>query len=412
MKIKKLLSLTLVATLATTLILTGCKKSEEAKTQGSGEKVTLKMLVPGYDGGYLKNELDTGIKDFEEKNPNIDVEIMSVGWEELNSKIVQLYQAKEAPDIMLTGTRTLRQLAEMGAAQDLSEYITDEFKSKRVENVFNTANIGGKQYGIPMAFSSRALYYRTDLVKNPPKTWDELLSTAKEVHSKNKDVYGFSIPTDLQSGADEILNFIYQNDGRIVDDEGNFVINSKENIDTLDYLKKFNQDNLIPDPVSTSRNGQVELYKNGNLAMFISGPWEKEEMDKANEKYPYSVAKLPSGKKTAETLVTDSYVVSSLSENKDAAWKFIEFMGQPEYQRPVSEAFSWFPILKEEENDERFKSEFMKPFAELIKDGVQEPLVPNWDNFNKSFVTAVQKAITGQSSSKDALDLSQSELTK
>lgn len=412
MKIKKLLSLTLVATLATTIILTGCKKEDETKTQDSGKKVTLKMLVPGYDSGYLKDELDKGIKDFEEKNKDIDVEILSVGWEELNSKIVQLYQAKESPDIMLTGTRTLRQLAEMGAAQDLSGYITDEFESKRIKNVFNTANIDGKQYGIPMAFSSRALYYRTDLVKNPPKTWDELLNTAKEVHSNNKDVYGFSIPTDLQSGADEILNFIYQNDGRIVDEKGNFVINSKENIETLDYLKKFNQDGLIPDPVSTSRNGQVDLYKNGNLAMFISGPWEKEEMDKVNKKYPYAVAKLPSGKKTAETLVTDSYVVSSLSENKDAAWKFIEFMGQPEYQRPVSEAFSWFPILREEENDERFKTEFMKPFAELIKDGVQEPLVPNWDNFNKSFITAVQKSITGQSSSKEALDISQSELTK
>ena len=87
-------------------------------------------------------------------------------------------------------------------------------------------------------------------------------------------------------------------------------------------------------------------------------------------------------------------------------------MGQPEYQRPVSEAFGWFPILKDEENDARFKDDFMKPFAASIPNGVAEPHVPNWDDFNKSFITAVQKTITGKMAAKDALDAAQAELAK
>ncbi|MDY5437404.1 sugar ABC transporter substrate-binding protein [Peptostreptococcus porci] len=404
---KKLFMLCLSAIISGSVILTGCTQKTNNE---SGSKTTLKMLVPGYEGGYLKKELDSGILAFEKENPNTKIEIISVGWEELNSKIVQLYQAGEAPDIMLTGSRTLKQLADMGAAEDLTNYITDSFKSKRVENVLDTAKIDGKQFGIPMAFSSRALYYRSDLITTPPTTWDELLSTAIDVHTKN-NISGFAIPTDLTSGTDEILNFIYQNNGRIVDEKGNFVINSKENIETVDFLKKFTKAG-IPDPVSTSRSDQVTLFKNGKLAMFVSGPWEKEELDKGIEKTPYKVAVLPKGKVSAETLVTDSYVISSKSTNKEMAWKFVEFMGQQEYQRPVSEAFGWFPILKAEENDERFKSEFMKPFAESIKYGVTEPHVPNWDEFNKSFITAIQKALTNQSDSKSALDLSQIELNK
>lgn len=61
----------------------------------SGEK-TVKMLVPGYDSGYLNKELDSAIEKFHGAKPEIKVEIISVGWEELNSKIVQLYQAKQA----------------------------------------------------------------------------------------------------------------------------------------------------------------------------------------------------------------------------------------------------------------------------------------------------------------------------
>lgn len=409
---KRLFSKGIAVVMAATLLLTGCGAKQEQKAQTSEKDVTLKMLVPGYDGGYLKKELDNGIAGFEKANPGVKVEIISVGWEELNSKIVQLYQSKEAPDIMLTGTRTLKQLADMGAAEDLTKYITDDFKAKRIENVLNTANFDGKQYGIPMAFSSRALYYRTDLIDKAPTTWDELLATAKKVHQENPKVYGFAVPTDLESGTDELLNFIYQNEGRIVNDKGEFTLNSEANIGAIEYLKQFNADGVIPDPVSTKRGDQSTLFKNGNLAMYISGPWEQEVMDSGKDKAPYAVAPLPSGKVKAETLVTDSYVISSLSKNKDLAWKFVEFMGQPEYQRPVSEAFGWFPILKDEQNDERFKSDFMKPFAESIQYGVAEPAVPNWDNFNKAFVTAVQKALTSQASAKDALDQAQAELTK
>lgn len=408
MKIKKLLSVCLAGILAASFALTGCTdKNEKAATDNN---VTLKMLVPGYDGGYLKKELDNGIKAFEEKNPNIKVQIISVGWEDLNSKIIQLFQAKESPDIMLTGSRTLKQLVDMGAAENLSPFMKDDFKSKRVENVLKTAQIDGKQYGIPMAFSSRALYYRTDLIQNPPKNWDELLQTAREVHAKDSKVYGFAIPTDLESGTDEIFNFIYQNGGRIVDKDGKYTLNSKENVEALTYLKKFSDEGLIPDPVSMKRNDQATLFKNGNLAMFVSGPWEKEEMDKSE--YKYGVAELPVGKFSAETLVTDSYVMSSQSKHKEAAWKFIEFMGQPEYQRPVSEAFGWFPVLKDEEKDKRFNDEFMKPFAAKIKDGVPEPQVSNWDTFNKTFVTAVQKVLTGKATPQEALDQAQSELEK
>mgnify|MGYP002746242171 CR=1 FL=1 len=386
--------------------------SKEDSKADSTDSTVLKMLVPGYDSGYLKKELDNGIAGFEKANKGVKVEIVSVGWDELNSKIVSLYQAGDAPDIMLTGSRTLKQLASLGVAEDLSSYITDDFKSKRVESVLATGQVDGKQYGIPMAFSSRALYYRSDLIEMAPTNWDELFETAKKVHAENSDVYGFAIPTDITSGTDELLNFIYQNDGALVDDKGNITFSTDANVGTLEYLKKFNDEGLVPDVVSTARADQAKLFANGNLAMFVSGPWEQETLDAAADKAPYKVAVLPAGVKQAETLVTDSYVISSISKNKELAWKFVEFMGQPEYQRPVSEAFGWFPILKEEFNDERFESEFMQAFAASIEYGVSEPQVEDWDSFNKAFLTAVQKAVTGEMGAKEALDEAQAEVAQ
>ena len=428
---KKFLSMSFAAVMLASTLLSACssgtqtqetsttaagasseESKEASKEANNAEGTVLKFLVPGYDSGYLKKELDSGIAAFEKENEGVKVQIVSVGWDELNSKIVSLYQAGDAPDIMLTGSRTLKQLASLGVAKDLSLYVTDDFKSKRVESVLATGTVDGKQYGIPMAFSSRALYYRSDLIDKAPTNWDELYETAKEVKAKNEGIYGFAIPTDVTSGTDELLNFIYQNDGALVDDKGEITFSTEANAGTLEFLKKFNDEKLVPDVVSTARGDQAKLFANGDLAMFVSGPWEKETLDAAAEKAPYKVAPLPEGKKKAETLVTDSYVISSISKNEDLAWKFVEFMGQPEYQRPVSEAFGWFPILKEEFEDERFKSEFMQAFATSIEYGISEPQVEDWDSFNKAFLTAVQKALTGQAGAKEALDEAQEEVSK
>lgn len=374
---------------------------------GNGDTVTLEMLVPGYDSGYLKEPLDNAIKKYETENPDVQVEIVSAGWEELNTKIVQLYQADQAPDIMMMGSRSIRQFAEQGVLEDLTPHMSDEFLAGRIDNVMETAQIDGKQYGIPLALSSRALFYRSDLIEEVPANWDELLATAKQV-SEEHDMYGFAIPTDLTNGTDEILNFVYQNGGRITDENGEFTINSTENVGAVEYLTQFAD--VIPDPVGTAREDQVAMFANGDLAMFISGGWEKAELDKNAEKAPYAVAELPAGAEKAVTLVTDSYGLSSISENKEAAWDFIEFLGDEEQQRTVSEAYNWLPVTKAEQEDERFNSDFMKPMLSILEYGVPEPKVPNWDDFNKSFTIAIQKALTGESTAKEALDTAQQEV--
>lgn len=410
MNMRKIGIISIILTLFLSLIACNPKTTDVGST-AKGEAVTLKILIPGYESGYLKEQMDKIIKDFQAKNPNTTVKVVPVGWEELNSKIVQLYQAGEAPDIMLTGTRYLRQFSELGVLEPLDQYITKEFRELRVENVLETAKIKGVQYGVPMGFSSRALYYRTDLIKTPPKNWDELFKVASEVTAKNPKIHGFSIPADITHGADELLNFIYQNGGRVVDSKGNYTLNTPENIKTFEYLSKFGKEGLIPDPVGTARKDLPQLFQNGDIAMFISLPSAKETLDSTKDKYPYATALLPAGSTMGETLVTDSYTISAISKHKKEAWNFIEFAGQFEYQNDIDKK-AWFPILKEEQKEERYHTDFIKPFNEMIQYGVPEPHVANWDLFNEAFIEAAQKVLTGQATAEEALNAAQKQLEK
>lgn len=410
---KKFNLLALLLVLSLTLV--ACSGNDDTGKEDSEDNTDQKeisIFIPGYEDESFKPLYDASIEDFRNENPDIKVEIVPAGWDEANTKIVSLMQADETPDVIISGSRSLKQFAELGAITSLDEFMTDEFKEKRVESVLETANINGEQYGIPLAFSSRALYYRSDLIDTPPTNWDELLETAKKIKAENPDMYGFALPTDITSGTGELLNFIYQNGGRATDEEGNIKLNTEENIETLNYLKEFSDAELIPDPIGTGRGDQAPMFQNGDLAMFISGPWEAKILDENAEKFPYEVAKLPEGKNPGVTLVTDSFSISESSENKELAWKLVEFMGQFKHQNAYDEAIGFFPILKEEEKEARYQDGFLKPFQEMIEYGVGEPHVPVWDTFNKEFVESVQKVLTNKASAEEALESAQKALTK
>ena len=390
------------------------KDTEKDKTEDKGNEgeQILQIFIPGYEDEIWKGLYDKGINDFEAENQGVKVEVIPAGWDEANSKIIGLIQANEAPDVMITGSRSLRQFAELGAIEPLDQFMTEDFIGGRVKTVLDTANIDKVQYGIPLGFSSRALYYRTDLIETPPTNWDELYEIAAKVKKENPEIYGFAIPTDITSGTDELMNFIYQNGGTATDEQGNIKLLSPENIETLEFLKKFNDNKIIPDPVSTSRADQAPMFQNGDLAMFISGPWEKATLDENKEEAPYGVALLPEGTRMAETLVTDSYSISSQSKNKELAWKLIEHMGKFEYQNNYDETIGFFPILKEEEKEERYNDEFLKPVGEMSQYGIPDPHVPAWDTFNSEFINAVQRVMTGAATAEDALKDAEEELTQ
>lgn len=386
------------------------KESEEIdegnkeSTNSSEKNIVIRMLVPGYDSGYMKDNLDPIIARYKEMNPETDIQVISAGWDELNSKIVQLFQAGDSPDILLMGSKSLKQFSDLGVIENLDDYLSDEYINERVEAVFDTGKVDDTQYAVPFGLSTRALYYRSDLIENPPTNWDELLEIAKKVNEEH-DIYGFAIPTDITHGTPELLNFFYQNEGRMMDEEGNFTVNSSSNIETLEYLSEFKD--IIPDPVSLARVDQKDLFMNGDLAMFIDIPTHMN-LETTAEEYPFGVVMLPSGKVEACTLVTDSFAISAISENKEESWKFIEYMTTGDQQIELTYE-GWVPVINKQYEEPMYSEELMKPFVDILPNGIPEPSVPNYDEFNKSFLIAVQKVLTGEIGAKEALDQAQEE---
>lgn len=386
----------------------GCGNNET--TENNSDQTTLSFFVPGYTDPTFGKAYDERLEAFEKTNPDIKIELIGESWGQF-PKMMSMIQAGESPDIMIMGSRRLNQMSEIGSIVQLDEYLSEDRKSEYIESVLKTGSVNEKQFGLPVGFSSRALYYRTDLISEAPKTWDELVEVAKKVEMENPGIKGFGIPaSSSDSTIAQLYNFLYQNGASATDENGNIVVNSPEIIEAVDfYAGLYTNHNVVPNPVELDRSNLSGLFKNGQIAMFISGPWEKSvmQLEPDNDKTPYGVAMLPKGKQYGETLVTDSITISSQCKNKEAAWKFVEFFTSAEYQDKFDETVGFFPIFKEEAKSERYNSDFLNPFVEMIQYGQPEPNPPVWEEFNEIVVKAVQKVMLGESTAEEAMNEAQ-----
>ena len=148
----------------------------------SAEKIH--MINCGDDTGKgipLQNAL---IKQWEAENEGYTVEVEFVPWGQCQEKSTTLASAGNPPAVAYMGSRTLKQLAKNDLI--ISVDMTDEEKASYAAPILATITSEGKQWGLPRAFSTKALYYNKDLFKaagldaeKPPTTWDEMYQAAK-----------------------------------------------------------------------------------------------------------------------------------------------------------------------------------------------------------------------------------------
>ncbi|MFL5160404.1 MAG: ABC transporter substrate-binding protein, partial [Microvirga sp.] len=139
------------------------------------------------------------VKNFEEANPGVKVEITSLPWGQAFEKFATMVSAGDTPDVVEMPDRWLSLYANNGALESLEPYLkawpnTAGLNDRALEvgrAVKNTA------YTIPYGFYLRAMFYNKKLfeqagVKEPPKTLAEFEEVSKKV-SAIPGKYGYCL---------------------------------------------------------------------------------------------------------------------------------------------------------------------------------------------------------------------------
>src|SRR5690606_38096635 len=129
------------------------------------------------------------------------VEVMEVGRQVQRNLLTQLLlSGSDTIDLGYTSSMELATFQAAGVIEPLDAYMAN---SAITDPGFNRDDylvwhqIGGQTYAIPFEASIHYMFYRKDLIPNPPQTWDEYIEVAKQfTRSQNPQsptLYGTSM---------------------------------------------------------------------------------------------------------------------------------------------------------------------------------------------------------------------------
>jgi multiple sugar transport system substrate-binding protein len=217
------------------------------------------------------------------------------------------------------------------------------------EGAWNTTIVDGTSYGVPWYVETRVLYYRTDIARKagitkPPTNWEELKAAAKAMKEKGGAKYGIALSPD---NWQEFMPFVWQNGGDVIDGD-KFTFQSPEVVEALDYYKSFFTDKLTAPSVPEGFD-VTQGFIAGTHPMFFSGPWHMgliEDQGGAKLEGKWNIALMPEEESRTSFVGGSDLVVFKGASNKPAAWKFVEYLMQPEVQQKWYQVVSDLPSLK------------------------------------------------------------------
>ncbi|HSB72640.1 MAG TPA: sugar ABC transporter substrate-binding protein [Candidatus Methylomirabilis sp.] len=270
----------------------------------------------------------------ESKFPDIKVEMMYLGWPDLEKKLSVMLPGGDVPDLVQQQEATT--LVAMGALEPLDGYLArpDSVLKKEqfYEGVWNYSLYDGKVHTIPIRAISYGLIVREDLLTQAGmklsdlKTWDDLKKAAKAM--TKGDVYGYGYPLGLP-------RFAWREGPYIAGYSDNFDISDTGEATKPKYLEllrlfKDLQPSMSPTTKVMGLREAFQTWGLGNIAMMPTGDFFVANLYPINPKilkvsrvvaYP----KGPSAQKPWAPVANVGWAMFKGSKNKEAAWKVLQF---------------------------------------------------------------------------------------
>ena len=371
-------------------------------------QTVIRYLQPGVDQPNLRAPVEEMIAQFEAEHPDIDVQLESVGWGDAYQKITTDLLAGNAADVMYVGARWIPAFAALGGIATIDDFVDDEKLSLFPSSLIEGQKFQGSLYALPIAFSTKVLYYRTDLIDSAPTTWEELLAAAQQV-TEETDAFGIGIPGAAHVGTvQQFQVFLHQAGGSFFDEEGRVNLETPEAAEALEfYTDLYLEHEVAPNPIEFNREELPTLFGEGRIAMLINGPWARTIMGQEpdNDVVPYATAELPCHEECAGILGADSLVIADNSGNKEAAYTFINYITsfEPHTQRTLASGLT--PMLEGQAELEEFQTPFWRPFVDMIEVGFPEAQPLAWQPFEQVINDMIQSVFLGERSVDEALSI-------
>ena len=165
-----------ISVLLAALALGACGSDE-----GGGPGVDLNWFVATQPGGTIQ-EVAKRCSDESNGEYNVNVELLPTQADQQREQLVRRLGAEDSTvDIIGMDVIWTAEFANAGWLREWTGSEADAVTKGIFDSVVDTATFEGKLYGAPFNSNTQLLWYRTDQVKEVPKTWDDMIAEAERI---------------------------------------------------------------------------------------------------------------------------------------------------------------------------------------------------------------------------------------
>ncbi|MDR1074572.1 MAG: extracellular solute-binding protein, partial [Treponema sp.] len=248
----------------------------QAASQATGKKLVIwtNMTAEAQTKVLLKQFAEVS------KEMDIETEMVTVAFADLYTKLAAAVQSGTAPDVIQTTDSGAAYMYGQNMITPLNDVIDAIGRDDFLPSFLSEVTVGGKNWGVPDWANHNSIWYRQDLFSqynlSIPKTWAELLTTAKALNIDTNsdgrtDIYGMAVPmASVQVAMQTYYEFLTASGIYIYDPETGeyfFGKDKEKAAKVLDYMIELYKAASPPASTDWSWNDYRNALVQGNVAM-------------------------------------------------------------------------------------------------------------------------------------------------
>ena len=370
------------------------------------EKITLEVW---FDLDFTKNDnlFEEIAKDFENAYPQVKVEIQSFVRESIPQKITRALQVGTPPDVVQGHVYAM---AGRGLAEPLNqqwqewEQIDARARRQFLASALEACTWRDSLYGIPLDIYTLVLLYNRDhfdAANLPyPKGDFDLAAFSQAAAALTKPAekrYALGLTSDpwyvyawmADAGGDLLTG---------APDTGfSLTLDSKNNVDALRFLTNIAENGYAQRPTTRPRDYEDprKRFLEGQVSMYLGGPWDIHIIQSTDPDFPLGVARLPktlAGDSAASVLGSSGLFIPRGARHQEVAFEFMKWVTSDRYAIPMARRLGRYPAKTWLQTSPYFAENLLLiPFFSQL-DAVRPYRLDRFPETEQAFADAIKKS--------------------
>ena len=293
-------------------------------------------------------------------------------------------------DVIWTG-----EFANAGWVEEWTGPLKGQVTEQVFPNVIETASFEDKLYAAPFNTNTQLLWYRKDLVKTPPKTWDEMIEMAEGL----KEAGSIQVQANRYEGFMVLANALIESAGtEILSGPEAVKLEEGPTEKALEVLGKLARGGAAPPSLSTSDEDSARLAFEAGESAFMTNytfAYASAQAEAPDIGKVMGFARFPEvepGTPSKPPLGGFNLAVSAFSENQDVAFEAAACLAGKESQKTAVE-LDGLPPSRSDLYTDKAVTKAYPGFAQLVKESIEEsgprPTTPAYQDVS----LAVQRSL-------------------